>query len=171
MLTFFLIDKTLITMLCLRAIINFIRLTIYNSHFDEILIYMQTTLHNIDRLKMIFKNSRSINKKIKRKYFNFFKFHVIIYYADNIRKFGNIVKINNSYNENIHKFIIKNFYNRINKHLNFNKQILIYNIRRQNIFAINNVFLYIRSKTITNANKNNVIKINIISQNSIKLRD
>ena len=167
----FLIDKAFAALFCLQTIMNFVRLAIYNSHIEEILNYMQATLHNIDRLKMIFKNSRPTNKKTERKHFNFSKFHVMTHYVDSIREFESAVEINSFYEKSAYKFTIKNFYTRTNRQFNFNEQILLHNIRRQNILAMNDALLYARSKTITSIDKQDVIEINSISRDSIKLRD
>ena len=175
-LTSFLMNRASTTLLCLRAIMNFVRLAMYNSHTETTLNYMQTTLHNIDRLKMIFKDSRSLCKRskckeTKRKHFNFSKFHVMIHYVDSIKEFENVVEVDSSYDENAHKFTIKDFYARINKHLNFNEQILMHNIRRQNFLAMNDVLLYVRTKSKINVDNENVVKINIIFRDSIRLHD
>lgn len=169
--TFFLLNKTFATLLCLRAIMNFIRLVMYNAYIEKTLNYLQTTLHNIDRLKCVFKNSRSMNRKTKRRYFNFSKFHVIIHYLKNIRDFDNAIEMNNLYDENAHKFIIKDFYDRTNKNFDFNKQILMHNIRRQNFLIMNDMLFHARFKFVINVDKMNIFEINIISRNSIKLQN
>ena len=151
--TSFLMNKTLATLFCLRIIMNFINLIIYNSHTSENLKYFRATLNNNDKLKDVFIKFRLINRRIKQRHFNFSKFHVMIYYVKYIRYFDNVVEMNNSYDENAHKFIIKNYYNRINRNFGFNEQILFHNIRCHNILIVNNVLLHARFNSITITNK------------------
>lgn len=149
---------------------NFIRLIMYNSHTNESLKYFRATLNNIDRLKNVFIKSRFINRRIKRRHFNFSKFHVMIHYEQCIKYFESVVEMNNSYDENAHKFIIKNFYARINRNRDFNEQILFYNIRRHNILVMNDVLLHAWFRSITTTNKKKTFLINSMSKNSIKLQ-
>ena len=90
----------------------------YNLHTNENLKNFRAILKNINELKKTFIKFRSVNRRINRKQFNFFKFHVLIHYLKCIRYFENIVEMNNSYDECAHKFIIKKFYDRINKNMN-----------------------------------------------------
>ena len=153
MFTFFFMNKTFATSFCLRIIMIFARLIMYNSHINENLKYFRTTLNNIDRLKNVFIKFRFINKRIKRRHFNFSKFHVMIYYVKNIRYFENAIEINKFYERNAHKFIIKNYYDRINRNFDFNEQILFHNIRRHNLLIINDVLLHAHFNFVTTTNK------------------
>ena len=72
---------------CIRAILNFVILTIYTIHDEITLNYISQAIYKIDKLKYIFKKYRSqkINEKRSTKnnntkensifnfYFNFFK--------------------------------------------------------------------------------------------------
>ena len=94
------------------------------------------------------------------------------HYSENIRNFNNVVEMNSSYDENAYKFIIKKFYDRINRNFNFfNEQIFMHNIRRYNILTMNDILLYVKFKFSTKVDKLNYLEINTISRNSIKLQN
>lgn len=151
--TFFLINKAFAILFCLRVMMNFIKSIMYNSHTNENLKYFQTKLNNMNKLKNVFIKSRFVNRRTKRRHFNFSQFHVMIHYVKFIRYFESVIDVKNSYDENAHKFIIKNFYNWINRNFDFNEQILFHNIRRQNILIMNDVLLHVRSRLITITNE------------------
>ena len=165
----FLVDRAPAALLCLRAMMDFIRLAMYNSHTDESLGYLRAALNNIDRLKHVFIKSRPLNRRTKRRHFNFPKFHVMVHYVEAIRYFGSAVGVDSSYGESAHKFTIKDFYGRTNRNFDFNEQILLHNIRRQNILAMNDVLLYARSRSTTSADIEETLQVNSVSEDPTKL--
>lgn len=96
-------DRAPAALLCLRAMMDFVRLAMYHSHSDDTLEYMQEALANIDRLKYVFIESRPYNKKLGRRHFNIPKFHVMTHYVVAIRTWGSTVGVNSAIGEAAHK--------------------------------------------------------------------
>ena len=84
-------------------------------------------------MKEVFRFIRFIDPIIKEAYFNFPKFHVIIYYPDFVRLYGYLDGTDVEIPEMIYKYIVKQFYDRTNKKDAFLDQIFLYNIYRVNI--------------------------------------
>ena len=96
-------------MLFIRAILDFVTLSEYHSYTDETLEYLNHALERIDDLKYTLQLSDGpIN-------FNFPKFHVLSHYTNFIRYYGSLVNHNSSIQENFHKILLKEYYNRTNK--------------------------------------------------------
>lgn len=149
-------------LLCLRAILDFIVLAMYVSHTDETLGYMDAALANVDLLKAVFKNARPKDRVTGQGHFNFPKFHAITHMSDFIREYGGAPGINSDQGETAHKFSIKDFLSRTNKNHGYNEQILLHNIRRQNILAMDDILLYARSQKITQADEDEHLQVNTI---------
>ena len=157
-------------LLCLHAILNFIVLAMYVSHTDETLGYIDAALANVDLLKAVFKNARPKDRVTGQGHFNFPKFHAITHMSDFIREYGSAPSINSDQGETAHKFSIKDFLSRTNKNHGYNKQILLHNIRQQNILTINDILLYTRSQKITQADEDKYLQVNIIYKQPTDLR-
>jgi hypothetical protein len=151
-------------LLCLRAILDFVVLAMYVSHTDETLGYMDAALENIDRLKGVFKNARPKDPRTGQGHFNFPKFHAITHIPDFIREYGSAPGINSDHGETAHKFSLKDFLPRTNKNHGFNEQILLHNVRRQNILAMDDILLYARSQKITQADEDERLQVNMITK-------
>ena len=82
--------------------------------------------------------------------------------SDFIREYGGAPSINSDQGETAHKFSIKDFLSRTNKNHGYNKQILLHNIRRQNILAMDDILLYARSQKITQADEDEHLQVNTI---------
>jgi hypothetical protein len=131
-------------MLFIRAVLDFVTLSEYHSHTDETLEYLNHALERIDDLKYTLQVSSS-GKPIN---FNFPKFHVLSHYTDFIRDYGSLVNHNSSVQENFHKILLKEYYNRTNKQDNYEEQILKHNTRRVNVQAMQGILSF-RSTTGT----------------------
>ncbi len=94
-------------------------LAIYCFYNKTILLYIQYTQEQFNILKKIFAKYQLINVKTKKIYFNILKFYIISYYKKFIKKFNTINNFNIKNNEYIYIYLIKNFYFRINKSLEF----------------------------------------------------
>ena len=64
-----------------KIIINFIILTKYCFHDEQIIKYIKTTLYKINLFKKKFRNNQFENKTTNSNYFSFFKLHVIKHYS------------------------------------------------------------------------------------------
>jgi len=106
-----------------RTIINFIIIARYASHNTKFLKYLNHALYYINKLKDVFKDSRlkvshkkTVNKNdndsvnLKKRHFNFFKFHVISHYKELIKLYESVKDFNIKHFEAIHKYLIKYFY-------------------------------------------------------------
>lgn len=69
------------------AILNFIMLATYSFHNKNTLEYPNLARSRINMLKTMFTIYNAIEIEIEQKTFNKFKFHVLSYYKDFIRKF------------------------------------------------------------------------------------
>ena len=105
------------------TVIDFVMLADYWSHSDETLWYMNQVLYWINKLKEIFWHFCSKNEN-DREYFNFFKFHIIMYYSEFIYKYESVNEIDSSHFEVLHRHLVKKFFAHINKRDDFQKQIL-----------------------------------------------
>ncbi len=106
-----------------RAIINFIVITRYASHNTKFLKYLNHALYYINKLKDVFKDSRlkishkkTVNENdndsvnLKKRHFNFSKFHVILHYKELIKLYESVKDFNIEHFEATHKYLIKCFY-------------------------------------------------------------
>ena len=66
-------------------------------------------------------------------HFSFFKFYILFHYLKFIRKYDSANEFDTFYNENVYKNFIKKTYRRTNKKINFETQILTYNIKLLNM--------------------------------------
>jgi len=102
---------------------NFVMMTQYRLHDDESLHYMNNAIYRINVLKEVFKQFRH------NKNFNYFKFHVIAHYMNLIQRYEDADDFDTFYMKTAHKFLMKDYYDLINKQKNFQTQILHHNTR------------------------------------------
>jgi hypothetical protein len=134
----------------IRALVDFILIAQYRSHDDSILRYLHHALYRINFFKEIFRQSRSIVQKIEKDHFNFSKFHAFSHYADFIRRYDAVDEYDTSHDEIKHKYMIKKFYDRINKRETFQAQLIEHNKRRLNILAMKDIMRHAQKR---NTNK------------------
>ena len=108
------------------------------THTDETLGYVNHALERIDDLKYTLQGTSS-DKPIN---FNFPKFHVLSHYTDFIRYYRSLVNYNSSTQENFHKILLKEYYDRTNKQDNYEEQILKHNTRRVNVQAMQGIISF-----------------------------
>jgi hypothetical protein len=168
--TLLLIEKWSHVLNFIRVLIDFILIIQYRSHDDNILLYFEHVIHRMNIFKSTFRSARSSNKDIDEEHFNFFKFHVMIHYAEFIRKYETTDEYDISHDEVRHKYMFKEYYNRINKRNIFQKQLIFHNIRRMKILIMKNVIRY-KQKQRQTLSKINIVFINTRSfRDSLKLR-
>ncbi len=85
MLAFILTDSYPDALRFIRAVSDFTIFTEYRSYNEEIFQYIQSYIARIDQLKKVFRSIRPIDPITKEAYFNFLKFHIIVYYPDFVR--------------------------------------------------------------------------------------
>lgn len=124
---------------CARVVIDFVLLTQYRIHDEDTLAYMNHVLLRLNILKKIFRALRSTDFDINEGHFNFFKFHAITHYIRFIRNYGVVDEFDISHSEVAHKYLVKAFYKRINKRVDFYEQLLWHNTRRLNLIVMNDV--------------------------------
>ncbi len=152
----------------IRALIDFMKMTQYRSHNDNILQYLQHVLYRMNIFKSIFVFARSSNKETKKK-FNFFKFHVMIYYVAFIHKYKTINEYNIAHDEVKHIYMFKKYYIRINKRDTFLTQLIFHNDRRLKILIMKNVIIY-KQKQQRSLSKLDIVFINTrLTRDSLKL--
>ena len=104
-------------------IINFIIIARYAFYNTKFLKYLHHALYYINKLKNVFKdlrlkisykktvnenNNNSVN--LKKRHFNFFKFHVILHYKELIKLYESVKDFNIKHFEATYKYLIKCFY-------------------------------------------------------------
>ncbi len=112
-------------------------LATYSFHNKNTLEYLNLARSRINMLKTMFTIYNAIEIEIEQKTFNKFKFHVLSYYKDFIRKFESTDNWNTKHFEKAHIYRIKIFYPQTNKRIDYIKQIYTYNKRDVNLYAIN----------------------------------
>ena len=167
--TFLFVRKWFHALNFFRAMIDFILFAQYRFHDENIFLYFDNALKRINFYKQIFRHLRSFDNESTKNHFNFFKFHVMFHYCDFIRKYDTTNKFDTFHDEIKHKYMLKTFFDKINKRNDFQSQLLRHNRRRINILIMKNV---LRFEKIQHSNANNEIHQNFETRtirDSIKL--
>ena len=138
--TLLLIQDILKTIHCTRTILDFTMLAQYLLHDNERLFYTNYTLYRLDKIKIAFKNHRSINAKLFQPTFNYPKFHAMTYFVKCIQDYRSAINYNTAHSEAAHKYLFKAFYGWTNKK-KYKSQILQHNIRHTNIITMQDIIL------------------------------
>ena len=72
--------------------------------------------------------------------FNYPKFHAVTHFAQCIRDHGSAINYDTAYSKATHKYLLKAFYNRINKK-EYDAQIRQHNVRYTNVIAMKDVII------------------------------
>ena len=118
------------------VILDFVYLAQYCFYTNETLTYLEDVLYRIDYTKEIFCKCR------KNQYFNFPKWHIIIYYPAFIRKYKVAPSYSININEICHIDNVKKLFDHTNKCIGFKRQLFKYSIHYLNAFAAYNVELF-----------------------------
>ena len=100
---------------CARAIFDLTMLAQHVSYDDETLRYMEHALYRLEKTKIAFEHHRPLDAKLCRPTFNNPKFHATNHFVQCIRDYGSAVKYDTTHSKIAHKYLLKAFYNRINK--------------------------------------------------------
>ena len=114
-LTSLLINKWFYVIDFFRVLIDFILLAQYHFHNNSTLKYINHVLRQMNVYKEIFRHLRSQHKNISNEHFSFSKFHVMSHYIDFIRLYEITDEYDISHDEVKHKYMFKDFYEKINK--------------------------------------------------------
>ena len=87
----------------------------YLLHNNEIFFYMRHVLYKFNKKKIVFENQCLINVKFFWPTFNYSEFYTIIHFVWCIWDYGNTIKYNMVHNKVVYKYLLKNFYEKINK--------------------------------------------------------
>jgi len=149
---------------CAHAIIDFIVIAHYAFHDMKFLKYLDHALYCIDKLKDVFKNLRSkishrktVNENdddsvdLKKQHFNFSKFHVISHYKELIELYKSIKDFNIKHFKVIHKYLVKCFYQLMNKRESFEIQIMQYNTQLINMLILKDMIRHQKFRKISTA--------------------
>ncbi len=125
-----------------QAVIDFMILVQYHLHDEEILQYLEHTLFWLNKLKNVFRHLRSERSDTDVNHFNISKLHVMTHYASQIQRYNSADNFNTKHNEIAHKYLIKIFFDCINKQDTFQTQLLHHNTQHLNLLAIKDILLY-----------------------------
>jgi hypothetical protein len=125
-----------------QAVINFMILAQYHLHDEEILWYLEHVLFQLNKLKNIFHHLQSERSDTNINHFNISKLYVMTHYASQIRRYNSADNFNTKHSETAHKYLIKIFFDCINKWDTFQMQLLHYNTQHLNFLAMKDIFLY-----------------------------
>ncbi len=103
---------------------------------------MEHALYRLEKTKIAFGHHRPINPKQYRPTFNHPKFYAISHFVQYIWNYGSVLNYNIAYSKAVHKYLLKTFYNRINKK-EYDLQIRQHNVYNTNIIAIKDVILVV----------------------------
>ncbi len=112
----------------------------YVSHDDEMLCYIEHALYRLENIKIAFEHHRLSDSKLCWPTFNYFKFHAISYFVQYIQDYDSAVNYDTAHSKAAHKYLLKTFYNRMNKK-EYDSQIRQHNIRQTNIIAMKDIII------------------------------
>jgi hypothetical protein len=153
---------------CARSIVDFIFVSTYKVHDDETIRYLSHFLSIIDLKKEAFRCIRQGDKE-SRGHFNFPKFHIISHYPEFIRRFGAACGVDTQHSEAGHRYHLKDFYTRTNKHKDYMNQIFKHNIRAHHMRAMGAMILAAKATRTSNGSGGIDTQVTSLSQ-QIELR-
>jgi hypothetical protein len=125
-----------------QAMINFMILVQYHLHDKETLQYLEHALFQLNKLKNVFHHLQSECSDTDVDYFNISKLHAMTHYASQIQRYDNVDNFNIKHSKIAHKYLIKIFFNCINKQDMFQTQLLHHNTQHLNFLAMKDILLY-----------------------------
>jgi len=123
-------------------VIDFVILAQYYLHDEETLWYLEHTLFQLNKLKNVFRHLRFEHSDTDVDHFNISKLHMMIHYASQIWRYDSADNFNTKHSEIAHKYLIKIFFNCINKWDTFQTQLLYNNTRHLNLLMMKDILLY-----------------------------
>ncbi len=114
----------------------------YHSYDEETLQYLEHTLFWLNKLKNVFCHLWSECSDTDVDHFNILKLHAMTYYASQIQRYNSTDNFNTKHSEIAHKYLIKIFFNCINKWEMFQRQLLHHNTQHLNLLTMKDILLY-----------------------------
>ena len=87
----------------------------YVIHDNKMLYYMEHALYKLENTKIVFEHHWLINSMLCQPTFNYPQFYAISYFVQYIWNYDSVVNYNTAYSKTVHKYLLKVFYNKINK--------------------------------------------------------
>ncbi len=125
-----------------QAMINFMILAQYYLHDEETLWYLEHALFQLNKLKNVFCHLQSECSDTDVDHFNISKLHMMTHYVSQIQRYDSADNFNTEHNEIAHKYLIKIFFDCINKWNTFQTQLLHHNTQHLNLLVMKNILLY-----------------------------
>ena len=125
-----------------QAVVDFVILSQYSFHDNNTLQYLQHALFWMNRLKNIFHHLHSVNSDINTGHFNLLKLYVMTHYAEHIWQYNTADNVDTEHSEAAHKYLVKAFFNQINKWEDFQEQLMHYNTHHVNLLTMKNLILW-----------------------------
>jgi len=137
-----LITRTFAAIYFVWAVIDFVILTQYYLHDEEILWYLEHALFWLNKLKNVFHHLWSEHSNTDVDHFNILKLHAMTHYASQIQKYDSVDNLNTKHSEIAYKHLIKIFFDCINKWEMFQRQLLHHNTQHLNLLAMKDILLH-----------------------------
>ena len=100
---------------CAQTILDFIILAQYILYNNKTLYYMEHALYKLENTKIAFEYYWPIKSKLYQLTFNYPKFYAISHFVQYIWDYGSAVNYDTAHSKTTYKYLLKTFYNRINK--------------------------------------------------------
>ncbi len=114
----------------------------YYLHDEETLWYFEHALFQLNKLKNVFHHLWFEHSDTDIDHFNISKLHAMTHYASQIQRYDSADNFNTKQSEIAHKYLIKIFFNCINKWDTFQTQLLHHNTQHLNLLAMKDILLY-----------------------------
>ncbi len=124
------------------AVIDFMILAQYHLHEEETLWYLEHALFQLNKLKNVFHHLRSERSDTDVDHFNISKLHAMTHYASQIQRYDSADNFNTKHSKIAYKYLIKIFFDCINKWNTFQTQLLHHNTQHLNLLAMKDILLY-----------------------------
>ncbi len=114
----------------------------YHLYDEETLWYLEHALFQLNKLKNVFHHLQSECLDTDIDHFNISKLHAMTHYASQIWRYNSADNFNTEHSKIAHKYLIKIFFNCINKWDTFQTQLLHHNTQHLNFLAMKDILLY-----------------------------
>lgn len=108
------------------------------SYDNNTLSYIRHVLYKLEKIKIVFEQHQLIDVKLYQPTFNYSKFYTISHFVQCIQNYITAVNYDTAYNKAVHKYLLKAFYNRINKK-DYDLLIRQHNVHYTNVITMKNI--------------------------------
>ena len=161
-------------LLCVRAIVDYITLSLYTNHDEHTLRYMHNALQRWELLKFAFIEGRrgKTTKTDEEVHFNYAKFHSPTHFPEQIRLFGALDGYTTDFFEASHKLLVKAYYPLTNRRLDdFQEQIAVHNTERVKMFSMDELLQRPQIVAVSRAEKQLDAHVTSVSTRQVKLSE